>query len=148
MYHLKNMYFWKCSILKTCISGSVPSSKIFLEVYHLKKTSLDWHKICLCWKNYQKKKKLCLCNSGVWNSSLSRHHINSVGWKTNISMVNETFTNSSHSYCNMSWKNNTVGNTGQVEVGHQVWDSWVWDPKLRNSKNIYVIKINKGTETK
>ena len=115
------MYFWKCSILKTCISGSVPSSKIFLEVYHLKKTSLDWHKICLCWKNYQKKKKLCLCNSGVWNSSLSRHHINSVGWKTNISMVNETFTNSSHSYCNMSWKNNAVGNTGQ---------SWGRSPSL------------------
>ena len=31
----------------------------------------------------------------------------------------------------------------KVEVGHRVWNSWVLDPKLPNSKNVYMIRTNK-----
>ena len=36
---------------------------------------------------------------------------------------------------------------GKIEVGCQVWNLWVWDPKLTNSKYVCMIKINKRTKT-
>ena len=36
----------------------------------------------------------------------------------------------------------------KVEVGHRIWYSWVWDLKLPNSENIFMIQIDKGAQTK
>ena len=39
-------------------------------------------------------------------------------------------------FCENSWRLHGVIQA-KIEVGHRVWDSWVWNPKLPNSKNIY-----------
>ena len=36
----------------------------------------------------------------------------------------------------------------KAEVGHRGCDSWVWDTKPPNSKNVYMIKLNKRAKTK
>ena len=36
----------------------------------------------------------------------------------------------------------------KVEVGHQVKDFWIWDPKLQKSRKIYMVKINERAKPK
>ena len=36
----------------------------------------------------------------------------------------------------------------KAEVGHQIWDLWVWDPKLLNSKKKIKLKKTEAKEKK